>query len=372
MSISPCQTKKIALLPGLILILAILLAGCTSGGAMTASSWPGISTDETTVYIAFNQAVFAIDLNRGVEIWRYPEEPERAKSFFAPPAISNDGLVIIGGYDKAVNALEPSISGDVRVVWSFEGAGDRIVGASVVAGDLVMVPSADHKLYALDLANGRPAWAEPFVTQGALWSAPLVESDTVYLASLDHRVYAIDLATGVELWSTDDLKGAIADTPTLADNLLLVGTFGKQLIALNIDNKGKEKWTFNTEGWVWGSPAVADGIAYFGDYAGIAYAVNLANGRETWRKQLDGSIIATPALSGEGVYFVTNEGTVHAFEPRSGNSLWSSNPNLNDMLLSDPVLAGETLIVATMGSECLISAIDTNSGAVRCLFQPGE
>jgi len=36
------------------------------------------------------------------------------------------------------------------------------------------------------------------------------------------------------------------------------------------------------------------------------------------------------------------------------------------------VLTGDTLLVAVMGSECLISAIDSYSGAVRCLFQPSE
>lgn len=372
MSTSTCQTKRITLLPGLILIMTILLTGCGSGGAITASSWPGISTDETTVYIAFNQFVYAIDLDRGEESWRFPQEPDRAISFFAPPAIANDGLVIIGGYDKAAYALEPSGSGNVRVVWKFEGAEDRIVGSPVVAGDLVLVPSADYKLYALDLANGHPVWAEPFAAQGALWSAPLVEGDTVYLASLDHRVYALDLTSGVELWSTDSLNGAITDTPTLAGNLLLVGTFNRQMIALNIKRRGEVEWTFDAEGWVWGSPAVANGIAYFADNTGMTYAVDLTDAHELWRNELDGSVTITPALRDGKVFFVTEAGTVYSFETDSGKSLWTSNPNLNGSLLSDPVLAGDTLLVAVMGSECLISAIDTDSGAVRCLFQPGE
>ncbi|MCK4962606.1 MAG: PQQ-like beta-propeller repeat protein, partial [Anaerolineales bacterium] len=146
MSTSSYQANKITFFPVLILIMAILLTGCGAGGAITASSWPGISTDETTVYLAFNQFVHAIDLESGEESWHYPEEPDRAISFFASPAIADDGLVIIGGYDKVVYALEPGVGGNVRVVWKFEGASDRIVGSPVVAGDLVLVPSADYKL----------------------------------------------------------------------------------------------------------------------------------------------------------------------------------------------------------------------------------
>ena len=372
MSTSTCQSKRNTLFIGLILIMAILLTGCGSGGAITASSWPGISTDETTVYIAFNQFVHAIDFERGNESWRFPQEPDRATSFFAPPAIADDGSVILGGYDKVVYALEPGAGGNVRIVWKFEGAEDRIVGSPVVVGDLVLVPSADYKLYALDLANGNPAWAEPFAAQGALWSAPLVVGDTIYLASLDHRVYALDLSSGVELWSTDSLDGAITDTPTLAGDLLLVGTFNRQMIALNIKRKGEVEWAFDAEGWVWSSPAVANGIAYFADNEKMAYAVDLTNAHELWRIELDGSVTVTPALQDGNVFFVTEEGTVYGLETDSGRSLWSSNPNLNGALLSDPVLVGDTLLVAAMGSDCLISAIDTDSGAVRCLFQPGE
>ena len=372
MSTSTCQSKRNTLLTGLILILAILLTGCASGGAITASSWPGISTDETNVYIAFNQFIHAIDLDRGRESWYFPQEPDRATSFFAPPAIADDGTVIVGGYDKVVYALEPGAGGNVRIVWKFDGAEDRIVGSPVVAGEFVLVPSADYKLYALDLADGNPVWAEPFAAQGSLWSAPLVEGDIIYLASLDHRVYALDLSSGEELWSTDSLDGAITDTPTLAGDLLLVGTFNRQVIALNIERRGEVEWTFDAEGWVWGSPAVANGIAYFGDNAGMAYAVDLTDADELWRIELDGSVTITPALKDGNVFFVTEAGTVYGLETDSGKSLWASNPNLNGALLSDPVLAGDTLLVAVMGSECLISAIDTDSGAVRCLFQPGE
>ncbi|MEE8567163.1 MAG: PQQ-binding-like beta-propeller repeat protein [Anaerolineales bacterium] len=372
MSTSPCPANKITFFPVLTLIMAILLTGCGAGGAITASSWPGISTDETTVYLAFNQFVHAIDLNHGEESWHYPEEPDRAISFFASPAIADDGLVIIGGYDKVVYALEPGVGGNVRVVWKFEGASDRIVGSPVVAGDLVLVPSADYKLYALDLAKGNPVWAEPFAAQGALWSAPMVEGDTVYLASLDHRVYALDLSSGVELWSTDSLNGAITDTPTLAGNLLLVSTFNRQMIALNIKRRGEVEWTFDAQGWVWGSPAVANGIAYFADNTGMAYAVDLTNAHELWRIELDGPVTVTPALRDGNVFFVTEAGTVYSLETDSGKSLWTSKPNLDGALLSDPVLTGDTLLVAVMGSECLVSAIDSYSGAVRCLFQPSE
>jgi outer membrane protein assembly factor BamB len=336
---------------------------------MTAASWPGLSTDEMNAYLAYGPAVYAISLTTNRESWHYPQEPSGSATFFAPPAPSEEGLVIVGGYDNVVYALDPSTGGDVRFAWKFEGASDNIIGAPVVAGDIVLVPSADNNMYALDLLTGDPIWTQPFSTDEALWSAPLVEGDIIYLASLDHSVYAIDLHTGKELWRTEPLNGSIADTPTLVGDLILVGTFNSQLVAVDSERRGEIVWTFDTSGWVWGNPTVADDLAYFGDYNGVAYAVDITDGQEVWRETLDGPITTTPALGDGVVFFVTEAGTVYAFETDSREPFWTSNPNLNGRLLSDPAFTGDTLLVATMESECVISAVDTETGALRCLFR---
>ena len=368
MSTLPHPTRRSILLLSLLLISSVLLAGCASGSALTAASWPGLSIDETNVYLAYGPTVYAINLTTSRESWHYPQEPSRTATFYASPALSDDGLVIVGGYDNVVYALDQSTGGDVRLAWSFEGASGNIIGAPVVAGDIVLVPSADNNLYALDLSTGDPVWAQAFSTDEALWSAPLIEGDVIYLASLDHRVYAIDLPTGRELWRTELLNGAIADTPTLVGELILVGTFNSQLVAVDT-TRGEIAWAFDTSGWVWGGPAVADDLALFGDYTGVAYAVDITDGQEVWREPLDGPITTTPALGEGAVFFVTEAGTVYAFETDSGEPSWTSNPALNGRLLSDPVVTGDTLLVATMDNPCVISAIDTETSAVRCLFQ---
>jgi outer membrane protein assembly factor BamB len=360
---------RITLLP-IFLLLATLLAGCASGGALAASSWPSLTVSGDEGYIAFNQAVHAIDLTRGTELWRFPIEPNRTMTFYAPPTLAEEDLIIVGGYDKFVYALDFSGGGDIQSRWVFEGAGDRIIGGAVSTADVVLVPSADNNLYALDITTGEPVWAEPFNTTEALWSAPLVDQDVIYIASLDHRIYALDVSSGRERWQSEDLQGAVADTPVLEDGLLLVGTFGSQLVALDVESRGQVKWTFDTEGWVWSSPAINAGVAYLGDTVGVAYAIDLESGQEIWRKTLDGPIAAKPALSESGVYFVTESGTVYAFELGSHQPLWPSNPNLNGKLLSDPIPYDDSLLVPAMESECLIHAVDLTSGAVRCLFQP--
>jgi polyvinyl alcohol dehydrogenase (cytochrome) len=48
----------------------------------------------------------------------------------------------------------------------------------------------------------------------------------------------------------------------------------------------KRKWTFTTGGDVSATPAVANGIVYFPDFAGNFYAVDANTGAQVWQQQV--------------------------------------------------------------------------------------
>lgn len=369
MSISSRQYLKPVWAISILLFLSVLLSAC-SGGALTASGWPGVSIEGDTGYVAYGFAVYAFDINTGRELWRFPSEPDRSVSFYAVPALEGEDLVIVGGYDNRIYALD--MNGNPVWAQPFDQAEDRYIGAPIIAEDIILAPSADGRLFALDLESGRSAWSTPFQANespGPLWSAPVVEDDKIYLASLDHHLYAIELPTGKEIWRTEDLGAAISDSPTLTDGLILVGTFGEELIAVN-PQSGRTVWTFVTSGWVWSNPAVGNGAAYFGDTAGIAYAVDISSGQEIWQKTIDGAIAATPAYKDGSVFFVTETGIVHAADATNGKALWPTDVSLDGKLLSDPILNDDTLILGTSSEDCLVVSISIESGANRCLFKP--
>lgn len=355
------RTARLTLLAVLILATGAL-AGCAPGSATAASSWPGVAANDTTAYVAYGPAVYALNLENGQEVWHYPRDANRSISFYASPVLTAEGDLIVGGYDKVVYRLNANGS----EVWRFEGSGDRIIGSAALADTLVLVPSADHFLYALDLETGRLAWS--FEAKSSLWAAPLVDGDRVYLASLDHLVYALQVSDGSLLWS-QDLGAAMADTPVLVDGVLLVATFGAGLQALDAET-GQILWSIPTEGWVWGSPNAADGIAYFGDVAGYVYAVDLASQRELWRIQPDGPVAETPALADGTLYFGTEAGSVYARQAASGTSVWEQP--LTGKLYSDLLLRGDTLLVASLQGDAVLTALDAASGVIRWSFTPTE
>ena len=70
------------------------------------------------------------------ERWRFPATADRAISLFAPPTVTDDGQVLVGGFNGVVYALKAS---DGSLAWQSEPLGDRIIGGVAVAGDLILV-----------------------------------------------------------------------------------------------------------------------------------------------------------------------------------------------------------------------------------------
>jgi outer membrane protein assembly factor BamB len=353
----------------LFLLVGLVLSGC-SRGVIQASSWPGVTLADDTLYIAYNQFVRAIDLETEREIWRYPAEADRTATFYAPPAVSEDGVVILGGYDQKVYGLATA-SDRPETIWIFEEATDRIIGGPAISGDTVLVPSADHHLYALDLNNGQPVWTQPFESEHALWSAPLVDGEIVFLASLDHAVYALELQTGELLWE-NDLGSAISDTPSLSNGLLLCGTFEGLLYALEKET-GREVWRFEAGAAIWGNPVVDDGIVYVADVDGHAFALDLERGAELWRQDLSSSASTSPITNDSNVFFVSEEGAVEAFSKANGDPSWPASASLLGRLLADPILIMDELLVPVMDNEeCVVFGVDTETGGTRCVVPLGE
>jgi outer membrane protein assembly factor BamB len=323
-----------------------------------------MTIDEGIVYVSYNEHVYAIELETGRENWRFPEEPERGVTFFAPPELTSDGKIIVGGYNNIVYALSPNGS-QPRVDWTFDGSNGSIIGASTTVDGVVLVPSGDWNIYPLSVENGEPI-SDPFLAEEAFWSAPLVEGNMVYAASLDHKLYAFDTSRGRQAWSVD-LGGAITDTPARADGILLAGTFARTVNAVDEDT-GKVLWTIDTEGGVWGNPVIADGVAYFGDDAGMAYAVSLEDGGEIWREALEGPTRASPEVDDGVVYFVSEYGAVEALGAGDGRPVWSGSTLLEGRLLSNPQISSRGLLVPAMESTCLLYSIDPGDGRSGCLF----
>lgn len=340
----------------LMLVASILLSACSSASRIAASSWPGFTVDGETVYVSYGQAVRALKLENGNQIWQYPVEEDRALTFYAPPVVK-DGGVIVGDYQNSIYNLG---TGDGNLQWKYSEAEKRFIASGLLVDDLILMPSADGKLYAMT-SEGTLAWKFDQSSE-ALWAQPVYDGEKVYLASMDHSMYALEVsAKNVrQVWSVD-LGGAMVASPALGeDGNLYVGTMTHELVS--VSPSGKVLWRFETQGAVWASPVVHEGQVMFGDLSGTIYALNASNGNIEWTVTVDGPVIGSGALLEDGVAFGIEEAGVQAVS-FSGVKQWS-HP-VDGELQAGLVQAGDFILVAVTNGEDLMVALDPANGTER-------
>ncbi len=361
------KNKRIILSISIILLLGIALSGCTGGGTsrMGAAGWAGIAADENTAYLAYESYVYAIAVDSGLERWRFPAEANTDISFYAAPALTDDGQLIIGGYNNILYSLNPT---NGQLNWTYEQSEGRFIGGPLATENGIFVPSTDHHLYAITF-SGQPMWPA-YETGDQIWTAPTTDFECacIYVASMDHRIYAIDAQSGVESWKTNDLGGAIVGTPSLSpDRKLFTGTFAKEIIALDAKN-GNEQWRFATNDWVWSGPALDDTAIYVGDLSGTFYAIDQNTGVQLWQIQSTGSIVGKPLVSNGSIYFTNEGGSITAIDP-NGSTLWSQSFEGNTH--AGPIAAGDVILVATSQPDSLLVALNAN-GTQKWQFGEAE
>jgi eukaryotic-like serine/threonine-protein kinase len=354
--------KKYLALLGLLLPLALVLSGCAAG--LTAASWPALTTDATTAYLAGGSYVYAVNLQTGAQTWRFPDKASTANPFDAAPVLTSDGQLIVGGFDKKLYSLNPQTG---QSIWQFTDARDRYFGGVLLANDMIYAPNADYNLYALSL-KGQLQWSFP--ADQAIWGTPVSDGARVYFGTLGKKVYAVDAKTGKQAWMVD-LDGAVLGSPVLVSaNELYVGTYGATLYALNTAD-GKTLWSKPVSSWIWTGP-VSDGTnLYVGDASGklIAYAASSQN--KLWEQDLNGAIIGSPCLCGDKLVVGTEAGTVYYIDP-AGKILQTITLSTSMKVYATPVAAGTLTLVAptsSVATDPLLLALDA-SGATKWSFIP--
>jgi eukaryotic-like serine/threonine-protein kinase len=348
------KTKRIALIFSLFLLLSIFLSSCVGGAA--ASSWPGLTVTADTAYLANGQTVLAIDLAKGEETWRFPTKPIKGAGFYAPPALTEEGSLVVGGYNKTIYGLTNS----GQQTWFFDQAKNSFIASPLIANGKIFAPNSDGKLYVLD-QNGQNS-NSIFESPHSLWAKPVIAEGCLLLAAMDHSVYCLDSQTGEVIWKSVDLGGALVDTPTLGtDGVLYVGTLGNSVVALNVRN-GEVVDSFPTEGWVWSSPLLYNGRLYFGDLKGNFYTLDASNLAEVKKITPDieekRAIIGRPVVFDNKVYFGSETGKVYAVDPETGELV--KTITVGGKIYAAPVVAGELLLVAPNGFDSVLVAFDAD------------
>lgn len=269
--------------------------------------------------------------------------------------------------EAAVRALDAATG---REIWRFglaEGS-DASMGQIAVHDDAVYVGTRDHRVYALDLADGQvrwvtdigPEWQHLSIVRGVTATA-----DTLYVAVDQWRaenghvssgwIVAMERSTGRVLWRTQSGTGQqrlnVSGAPTLWGRLLLASDeLGNSFFAVDRFT-GKEVWRH------WGardrfgpaqSPTVVEGVGYVGSHDLAIYAFDPQTGRIHWRTPVRASIRSFAVC--KDLIFANHDGLV-VLDRRSGRKVAERYGDSVEFLTSAFAVAADQSRVYEIGNR---------------------
>ena len=298
--------------------------------------------------------------------------------------------------------------GSPTLMWTKVTSGP-VYASPVVSDGLVLVPSWDGNLYAMDEYSGQRKWT--FTTSGPVYSSPAVVNGVVYLASRDGQVYAINEQTGVQVWRTNNVFNSpsfpitssllvangriffgnwcfaprcspvgylealdastgnilwlnatgtsVISTPSIDNGRVFFGEDDGTVLAVNETN-GHRIWGTNVASPVRNAPTIAYGRVYIGSFNRF-YALNEATGATAWSFNTAGYNTTSAAVYQGVVYFGTGRGNVYAVNSTTGTQIWG--PTLSAASVSSsPALALGSKVLLVGSNDRYLYALNMTTG----------
>ena len=294
------------------------------------------------------------------------------------PPVSSDGVVYVGTKDGQVKAYIDDGSGNVQESWTFtsNSSDDGIFGTystPLVIGNLVYVSGIDGFVYALDKETGtltgegwkRPEnpFEEPEPLVAGLAYDPT--HDIILSPSEDGFLYAYTAKNGDQFFEPFPTGGSIWSTPAVDNGVAYFGSHDHNVYAVALDD-GKEVWRYETGGVVAGKPLVFDGKVIAGSFDKTLYALSAKTGNLLWTVEGDNWFWAGAVTDGKTIFAPNMDGNIYAID-RNGNLLWKHQ--VGSPIVSSPVMVSRGLVVAAKdGNLILLNTSTDNLGLQRTLF----
>ncbi|MGB0639132.1 MAG: PQQ-binding-like beta-propeller repeat protein, partial [Myxococcota bacterium] len=102
-------------------------------------------------------------------------------------------------------------------------------GAAPSLGSVLVIPSKDGEIWAIDPDHGGVRWRAPGTSSFTV--KPAIVGDSVYVGDADGNIARFDMADGGRVWMAD-IGEALTGDPAIVNGWIVVGTIDGQLVGL--------------------------------------------------------------------------------------------------------------------------------------------
>lgn len=172
------------------------------------------------------------------------------------------------------------------------------------------------------------------------WSGGVVGNDNLFLGSMTGKLVALNTSTGLRAWQ--DFSVTVVQP----------AFFGCSSSSQPVP--------------IYGTPAVAGDLVYFGGYNGKIYALNAGTGADRWIYPREGSlkpIVGGVVAAGGNLYFTSASGSLYALDAVTGDSKWEFPTG--DKIWATPTVSGDTIYVGSFDKK--LYAVDSD-GSQKWVF----
>ncbi|MEQ1825106.1 MAG: PQQ-binding-like beta-propeller repeat protein [Pirellula sp.] len=117
-----------------------------------------------------------------------------------------------------------------------------------------------------------------------------------------------------------------------------------------------------------GTPVIAGGKVFIGDFDGGMHAIDLSNGKRVWYKKTKDGFVSAPAVSQGKVIIGDLNGLVYCFSAETGDQLWTRE--IDQPVASGPNLFGDNVLISSEGGT--MHSLDLNTGEPKWTYQTGD
>ncbi|XYJ11968.1 outer membrane protein assembly factor BamB [Telluria sp. B2] len=272
----------------------------------------------------------------------------KARGYQFSPALAGNTLIVASA-DGDIARVEAA---DGRAMWRIKADTNLTAGVGT-DGNVIAVGGAKGVLMAFDM-DGKALWKSQLSSE--ILSAPAVGQGVVVARSIDNRIVGFDAKTGEKKWTVQrpsppltlrnapgmvvyDKDVIIAQPAGKLTSFLLATGAPRWEVEVGVARGATELERVTDIG---GAPAIFESDVCAVSYQGRVACYELASGSPRWNRDLSSEVGV--AVDQRFVFAADDKGAVHAFARDSGTSVWK-NDKLAFRGLSTPLSYGRAVAV---------------------------